>query len=721
MDIRISPDVVLARERGRPRRGIFVFLAVAVALITVVLLINPATTQEYEPVCGLEEHEHTEECTEIVRNLICPLEESGGHVHGEECYEVRPVLTCPLEENEEHQHTDECFTEQKVLICTLPEGQVHEHTEDCIMWEETYICGLEDDPEHEHTDECVERVPVFICQAEAGVGHIHNDFCYEEETVYTCGLAAHVHTDDCYPQLTGDPHADVEIDLDWESTFCNVELTGIWSDDLIAIARSQAGYHESELNFVTDEYNVRHGYTRYGDWNGTRYSGWNGLYVMFCLHYAGVRNVPADPVPANWMNSARAQGFWTEREDLPAPGDLAFFDDDADGLADRVAIVTAVWEDGFDMISGGTGKAVEEEPVSFGDEKLAGYLALPQNPDYITLEDGQPEGNPEGELPETPEGELPETLEGGQPEEGTVTLERRSGEEMLTENRVPLADPEAGPYDPYAPVTLRAETENGVTATMEAAAGSFIYPAEELVLTITEVMNGEDGAEAESSYNSAVQSIDSMLEPDGMKAANTRLFDISIWHKEYEEIPPAAAPIPETPDEPLPVPDAAEEALPMEETPEAAPADPVIPEDIPAPGFENPEGLEIDGLMERIEPGDMLSPSADELTVRSEIMDADLPLPADEPAFELNFADKGEAALDGFAEERIPEEIPVTERPFTLVEILPAGPVQVTVEGIGTEDWTDCRVYRIDQYGEVTELAPDATRPGSVTVTTEIN
>ena len=30
------------------------------------------------------------------------------------------------------------------------------------------------------------------------------------------------------------------------------------------------------------------------------------------------------------------------------------------------------------------------------------------------------------------------------------------------------------------------------------------------------------------------------------------------------------------------------------------------------------------------------------------------------------------------------------------------------MEGIGTEDWTDCRVYRIDQYGEVLENPYDA-------------
>ena len=707
MDIRISPDVVLARERGSPRRGVFVFLSVAVALITVVLLINPATTEEYAPVCGLEEHEHTEECTEIVQNLICPLEECEAHVHGEGCYETRSVLTCIMAENEEHQHTEECYTEETVLICPLPEGQIHEHTEDCIEWTETYICGLEDDPEHVHTDECVERTPVFICGQEIGVGHVHNEFCFQEETVYTCGLAAHVHTADCYPQLTGDPHADVEIDLDWESTFCNVEITGNWAEDLIGIARSQIGYRESELNFVTDEYNVRHGYTRYGDWNGTRYAGWNGLYVMFCLNYAGIRDIPTDPVPANWMNAARSQDFWTEKDQRPARGDLAFFDDDADGLADRVAIVTDVSEDCFVMISGGTGRTVEEEFVFYDCEQLAGYLALPQNPDYVTLEEQPGEAGTE-----TLARQLPVEGETGNPENPENPVNPEYPENP--ENPEPPADPETQPFDPYAPVTLTAETENGITATMEADAQSLPYPADELVLRITEVENGEEGTEAYEAYNSTVQSIDTMLAPDGKKTAAARLFDISIWHKEYEEIPPVTIEEPEIPDEPLPVPEIPDEPLPVPDAPEdiseAEKREMTLRDYLRAATIA--EGIEFTGPDGTAEAGEDQLPPADGLTVESDITGED-DIPEAQPEEPV-----AEEPLD------IPEkEEPVEqeERPFTLVEILPAGPVRVTVNGIGNEDWADCRVYRINEYGEVTELAPDASFPGSVTVTTEIN
>lgn len=686
MDIRISPDVVLARERGKPRKGIIAFLSLAVAFLTVVMLINPATTEEYAPVCGFEEHEHSEACIETVQRMICPLEESEGHVHGEECWEVQsvlvctipeeaahehtedcivweesyicgleddpehvhtdeclektPVYICGLEESEGHRHTGECYEEQKKLICTLPEGLVHEHTEDCIVWEETTVCGLEDDPEHVHTDDCFVKTPVFVCQPEEGAGHVHNEFCTMEETVYTCGLTAHVHTDECFPKLTGDPHADVEIDLDWESTFCNVELTGVWADDLVAIARSQIGYAESERNYVTDEYNVRHGYTRYGDWNGTRYSGWNGLYVMFCLHYAGVWTIPTDPVPANWMSAARAQGFWTEKEGLPVRGDLAFFDDDADGLADRIAIVTEIREDGFDMIWGGTGKPVEEETVLFDSDKLLGYLALPQNPDYVTLEDVKSE---------------PAEAQ------GTDTLKA----ETIPEAPVPLADP-------YAPVLLTAETEDGVRATLNATAAAFPYPAEELTLMIRDAEEAAD--------------LTGTVESDGAKFIGVRWLDISVWHEETVEEP--AVPIP---DAELPVPELHE----------------------PAELTEPPEQVDAPEAFERIESVSMIEPTdSAELTVERDQADSPDVQPVEtEPVPETKEAD-------------IPVPVPeAPEKPaeVRLVKVVPSGPVEITVEGLSEEGAT--WVYRVHEDGVVEKTAAEqfSGMRGSVSVMIGLN
>ncbi|MBQ3934415.1 MAG: hypothetical protein II715_01245, partial [Clostridia bacterium] len=443
--------------------------------------INPATTEEYAPVCGIEAHTHTDECWDTVKTPICEWEEAEAHVHGDACYEIVKTCVCGMEEDEEHTHTDECFVEDRVLTCTLPEGIVHEHTEDCIVWEDELVCGMEDDPEHEHSESCYEKRPVFVCgQQEEGVGHVHNEFCFLEERCLICGKEEHEHTDPCYPKLTGNPHADVEIDLDWESTFCNVELTGNWAEDLVAIAASQIGYAESEENFVTDEYNVRHGYTRYGDWYGNRYAGWNAIYVMFCLHYADVWGIPTDSVPANWMNSARAQGFWTEADGEPIRGDLVFFDDDADGFADRIAIVTDVTDDEIVTIIGGTQVEVHEETFSRTFPNIAGYLALPENPN-----------------PPVADAEL-------------VTLKAAPAASL--------------PVNPDGDIVLTTTAEDGRTITLRAAAESLPYPAEELSLAALPLTAEDCAAEMDI--------IEEELTADGRKVTEAQFYDITVWRDE---------------------------------------------------------------------------------------------------------------------------------------------------------------------------------------------
>ena len=44
-----------------------------------------------------------------------------------------------------------------------------------------------------------------------------------------------------------------ETPKDWEKSLEGVELTGDWAQDLLAVARSQLGYRESERNFILNE------------------------------------------------------------------------------------------------------------------------------------------------------------------------------------------------------------------------------------------------------------------------------------------------------------------------------------------------------------------------------------------------------------------------------------------------------------------------------------
>ena len=577
MEISISPELILARERRQKQTGIFVFLALAVVVVTFVLLINPATTQEYEPTCGFEAHVHGPDCFETVDRLICETKEQPGHVHDDSCYKVVQTCVCGLEEDETHEHSPECFVEERILVCELPENEVHEHTADCIEWRDVLICGLEDDPEHEHSEDCWQSVPVFVCEEREGVGHVHNEFCYLQEEVLTCTLPEHEHTDDCYPKLTGDPHADVEIDFDWESTFCDVEKTGVWAEDLIAIASSQIGYAESARNFVTDEFNVQHGYTRYGDWYGNRYAGWNAIFVMFCLHYADVWGIPTDSVPANWMNSARAQGFWTEADGEPIRGDLVFFDDDADGFADRIAIVTEVREDEIDILIGGTGTAVQVNTCARDSERIAGYLALPENPEYTA----DPPADPAEEI------QTIENVESVPADESEQT--------EIPDEQVPLADP-------YAPVVLNAETETGLRATLTGIQASFPYPAEELTLMVSEV-EPEDG---EALLFGADQEA-------GMKVTEIRWLDVTVWHKgktetveeselipdEDEQIPEEGEPVDgELPEELTAISAVSEPEVIVEGDPTPAETEDLWEEVIPAGVVEiTVEGLSEDGLI----------------------------------------------------------------------------------------------------------------------------
>lgn len=66
---------------------------------TVITMVN-------EPLCGFEEHEHTDECYEKI--LVCGLEENDEHTHTEECYEK--VLKCG---HEEHIHIPLCYTDEE--------------------------------------------------------------------------------------------------------------------------------------------------------------------------------------------------------------------------------------------------------------------------------------------------------------------------------------------------------------------------------------------------------------------------------------------------------------------------------------------------------------------------------------------------------------------------------------------------------------------------------
>lgn len=136
-----------------------------IVFVTTYALILPAITEEKIAACGIEEHQHTDDC--YTEELICDLPESQGHKHTDSCYTVKSVLSCDATE---HEHDENCYDENGELICTVEE--------------------------HLHGDSCYQEVKELTCNLEESEGHRHSASCYEKKL--TCGKEVHVHSTECY-------------------------------------------------------------------------------------------------------------------------------------------------------------------------------------------------------------------------------------------------------------------------------------------------------------------------------------------------------------------------------------------------------------------------------------------------------------------------------------------------------------------------------------------
>ncbi len=402
------------------------------------------------------DHIHTDECYEERQVLICGLEEGTGHVHDEscvqteqshahidghkhtdKCYEERQELVCGQAEGPGHIHDESCIRMEPTLICT----EDHEHTDECYKDVETYICGMtEGEGAHTHGAKCYETQRILTCNlpeteeapatssyscglTEGEGAHTHGPECYETQRVLTCGhtetgealeapSGTHIHTDECYEEVLvcdkpehehslscfSNPKADIESRNVWERTVAGVELTGVWADDLVAIAHSQLGYEESKANYVVmDDGKTIKGYTRYGAWYGSSYADWCAMFVSFCLNYA---EIPKTAVPyqagcSTWVDilSASEWNLYRDADEYtPAKGDIVFFDFNGDDKSDHVGIVAEyiVETDQIKTIEGNSADRVQYVTRSIDDIKICGYGALPEkgqeNQNIVLLE-----------------------------------------------------------------------------------------------------------------------------------------------------------------------------------------------------------------------------------------------------------------------------------------------------------------------------------------------
>ncbi|MGI6336804.1 MAG: Cna B-type domain-containing protein [Eubacteriales bacterium] len=387
-------------------------LACVVLLCTTYMLILPAITMERTSYCSTEAHQHSEACYE--KRLICGFGETAGgvltanpeHVHTNACYEVQQVLICEQTEMPGHVHDESCVQTKQVLICT----EDHEHTDDCYQTMEVYICNLnEGEGAHVHGPECFEMQSVLTCgfteteevpatalelQTPLSGFHVHTDTCYEK--ILICKKSEHEHTLACF----SNPESDVESRELWERTVAGVQLTGVWADDIVAIAQSQLGYVESTENYIVmDDGITIKGYTRYGAWWGDPYGDWAATFVSFCLNYA---NIPGTAFPYEafcdrWVNILSKPDinlYRSRYEYIPSKGDIIFFDNDGDGICDHAGIVAAFTPDTaqIKIIEGDSANTVQYALYSADDFRIYGYSVFPKHentmfPDVTDPED----------------------------------------------------------------------------------------------------------------------------------------------------------------------------------------------------------------------------------------------------------------------------------------------------------------------------------------------
>ncbi len=314
----------IERDRRRKLIAVLVILAIFVGIAVYWQMRMTGAAMTNEVYCGLEDHTHSDDCYEEV--LICGLEES------EDIYEEVPVeeesTEAPVEESQEEESEE-----------TSTEASQEENKE-------------------------VATKKVLVQE-----GHTHTDDCYE--TQLTCEKEEHEHTIDCMVDET----ADVETASDWESTIPS--LSGQGPADVVAVAKSQIGYRESEANFVLgDDGETRKGYTRYGAWYGNEYGDWDAMFAAFCLYYAGISEseFPQEGGASSWITSLKNNNLYVEPGDYtPMPGDLIFLEG---GNSKRVGIVTEVSGDSIIAIEGNSSDSVEKTIYTNGSSSILGYGTL---------------------------------------------------------------------------------------------------------------------------------------------------------------------------------------------------------------------------------------------------------------------------------------------------------------------------------------------------------
>ena len=142
------------------------------------------------------------------------------------------------------------------------------------------------------------------------------------------------------------------------------------NDQIVEVAKSQLGYEGGDIYWM---------------WYGFNYHpAWCAIFVSWCANECGFIEEGVIPMFAGCDNGVawfRERDEWKDRDYIPNPGDIIFFDWEYDGYtdtADHVGIVERVDGDIVYTIEGNSGDAVREKHYTIGQRNILGY----GTPDY---------------------------------------------------------------------------------------------------------------------------------------------------------------------------------------------------------------------------------------------------------------------------------------------------------------------------------------------------
>lgn len=293
----------------------------------------------------------------------------------------------------------------------------HTHTiEEC--YESSLVCEL-----HVHNEDCYED-DVLVCELES---HEHNEECFE--SVLVCDKQEHTHTKVCYADVNADK------DLDKWLLKAPAVLTENWPLDVLTIANSQVGYHESNLNYIVDDNDDIHEYSIYGDYYDDPYGDWNLYFINFVLDQAQIPSslpedyeelsfdekvkaeiyIPRDNKLSNWIEKLEVQNLLyisLEGESYyPQVSDVVFFENEENEIT-RVGLVSKINYEldeneeetdeilSFLVIEADDDGIVTEKEYELEDNKIVSFMMLPINPNFSNdvnfgpLDEEGPEDSP---------------------------------------------------------------------------------------------------------------------------------------------------------------------------------------------------------------------------------------------------------------------------------------------------------------------------------------